>query len=229
MSITTTVTRRTLIDWRESVSRRVLANARTVEGQSGRAPTQDVRSVLSSLPDAGKPSVITPATVGRSWPAWTRLRSTPSPAPCPTRSQRATAASPARGRRRPARRRHRRLLALNQTGSSYFGEVYRLGDIDAGLRTLGFTLVLATALSTVYRVRSAHKLAEHCDMTRIGSEATEAIALGQPRHRRRLRRVRPRPRPGPGGELPLDGGELERIDRGARFASDIGHEIACAR
>ena len=62
VSITTlTVTRRTPDrPAQESVSRRVLANARTVEGSVGRAPTQDVRSVLSSLPDAGKPSVILP-------------------------------------------------------------------------------------------------------------------------------------------------------------------------
>ena len=228
VSITTlTVTRRTLIDQREeSVSRRVLANARTVEGSVGRAPTQDVQSVLSSLPDAGKPSVILPGD-GRTVVASLDTRFGVDSIPRALRDQVAAGDS---GIMRVVVDGQPVVaigVPLSQTGGSYF-EVYRLDDIDAGLRTLGFTLVLSTALSTVAAGAIGYWASRYTlrPLTRIG-EATEAVALGQLDTR-------------------LDYDEYvhdsdlaplvtnfnsmvaslqERIDRDARFASDVSHEL----
>ena len=66
LAITTlTVTRTTLIDQREeSVSRRALANAQTIEGALSGTGAEDLQAVLSSLSDAGKPSLILSTDAG---------------------------------------------------------------------------------------------------------------------------------------------------------------------
>ncbi len=228
VSVTTlTVTRRTLIDQREaSVARRVIANARTVEGAIGRARTQDVQSVLSSLPDAGKPSVVLPSE-GRTVTASLDSRLGVDAIPGPLRERVESGESGIMRFTSEGEPVVAIGVPLSDTGGSYF-EIYRLDDIDAGLRTLGFTLFMATALSTVAAGAIGYWASRYtlAPLTRI-NEATEAVALGQLDTR-------------------LDYSEYvhdadlaplvanfnamveslqERIDRDARFASDVSHEL----
>ncbi|MBS1838321.1 MAG: hypothetical protein JST64_11580, partial [Actinobacteria bacterium] len=145
---TMTVARRTLIDQREaSVSRRVLANAHTVEGSIGRATAPDLQTVLSSLPDAGKPSLVLQSD-GRPVTASLDARFGVEALPGQLKSRVLAGESSIMRVRVSGQPVVAIGVPLAEPGSAYF-EVYRLDDIDAGLRALGFTLVLATAIATV--------------------------------------------------------------------------------
>ena len=224
---TMTVTRRTLIDQREeSVSRRVLANARTVEGSIGRGPTEDVQSVLSSLPDAGKPSVVLP-TDDRTVTASLDPRFGVDAIPRTLRDQVAEGESGIMRFEIDGQPVVAIGVPLNDIGGSYF-EVYRLDDIDTGLRTLGFTLVLATALSTIAAGAIGYWASRYTlrPLTRIG-EATEAVALGQLDTRIDYDEYAHDADLAPlvANFNAMVESLQERIDRDARFASDVSHEL----
>jgi len=224
---TMTVTRRTLIDQREeSVSRRALANSRTVEGSIGRAATQDVQTVLSSLPDAGKPSVIL-AVNGQTVTASLDTRFGVDAIPRPLKDRVETGDS---GIMRFVIEGQPVVaigVPLSEQGGSYF-EVYRLDDIDAGLRALGWTLVLATALSTIAAGAVGYWASRYTlrPLTRIG-EATEAVALGQLDTRIDYDEYAHDADLAPlvSNFNAMVESLQDRIDRDARFASDVSHEL----
>jgi signal transduction histidine kinase len=224
---TMTVTKRTLIDQREeSVSRRVLANARTVQGSIGRAPTQDVQTVLSSLPDAGKPSVVLP-TDGRTVTASLDPRFGVEAIP---RSLRDRVLSGDSGIMRYDSEGQPVVaigVPLDDAGSAYF-EVYRLDDIDAGLSALGYTLVLATALATVAAGAIGYWASRYTlrPLIRI-NEATEAVALGQLDTRLDYDEYAHDADLAPlvANFNAMVESLQDRIDRDARFASDVSHEL----
>jgi two-component system sensor histidine kinase MtrB len=224
---TMTVTKRTLIDQREeSVSRRVLANARTVQGSIGRAATQDVQTVLSSLPDAGKPSVVLP-TDGRTVTASLDPRFGVDAIP---RSLRDRVLSGESGIMRfdvDGQPVVAVGVPLDAPGSAYF-EVYRLDDIDAGLNALGYTLVLATTLSTVAAGAIGYLASRYTlrPLTRI-NEATEAVALGQLDTRLDYDEYAHDADLAPlvASFNAMVASLQDRIDRDARFASDVSHEL----
>ncbi len=224
---TMTVTKRTLIDQREeSVSRRVLANARTVQGSIGRAPTQDVQTVLSSLPDAGKPSVVLP-TDGRTVTASLDPRFGVESIPRSLRDRVLSGESgimrfDADGQPVVAIG-----VPLAEPGSAYY-EVYRLDDIDAGLSALGYTLILATTLSTVAAAAIGYWASRYTlrPLIRI-NEATEAVALGQLDTRLDYEEYAHDADLAPlvANFNAMVESLQDRIDRDARFASDVSHEL----
>ena len=118
-------------------------------------------------------------------------------------------------------------VPLTDQGSAYF-EVYRLDDIDAGLRTLGLTLIVATVITTVAAGAIGYWSSRYTlnPLTRI-SEATEAVALGQLDTRIDYDEYAHDAALAPlvANFNGMVSGLQERIDRDARFASDVSHEL----
>lgn len=224
---TMTVTRRTLIDQREaSVSRRVLANARTVEGSIGKASAQDLQTVLSSLPDAGKPSLVL-HDEGQAVTASLDSRFGVDALP---QKLKALAEGGESGIMR-VRIAGQPVVAigvpLDTPGSAYF-EVYRLDDIGTGLRTLGLTLAIATGSATIAAGAIGYWASRYTlrPLTRIG-EATEAVALGQLDTRLDYEEYAHDVTLAPlvANFNAMVASLQERIDRDTRFASDVSHEL----
>ena len=230
LAVTTlTVTRRTLIDQREeSVSRRALANAQTIGGALGATGAEDLQTALSSLSDAGKPSLILTSAQGR--PVTVSLDARYGVDALPRELKDRVVGSGESGIMRfrvdgvPA------VVVgvpLSEQGSAYF-EVYRLDDIDAGLRTLGLTLVVATVITTVAAGAIGYWSSRYTlnPLTRI-SEATEAVALGQLDTRIDYDEYAHDAALAPlvANFNGMVSGLQERIDRDARFASDVSHEL----
>lgn len=224
---TMTVARRTLIDQREaSVTRRVLANARTVEGSIGKTAGQDLQAVLSSLPDAGKPSLELQVD---GHPVTASLDPTFGVDTLPPRlKDRVLGGESAIMRVRIANQPVVAIgVPLAETGSAYF-EVYRLDDIDAGLRTLGSTLVFATAIATLVAAALGYWASRYTlrPLTRIG-DATEAVAMGQLDTRLDYDEYARDATLAPlvANFNAMVSSLQDRIDRDARFASDVSHEL----
>ncbi len=224
---TIAVTRRTLIDQREqSVSRRVVANARTVEGSLNPSGPQDVQTVLSSLPDAGRPSLITESD-GRTVTASLDSRFGIDALPRRLKDE-VLAGDGAIMRFRVDGEPVVGIgVPIDSPGSAYF-EVYRLDDIDAGLHTLGLTLLGATALSTIAAGAIGYWASRYTlrPLTRIG-QATEAVALGQLDTRLHYEEYAHDAALAPlvANFNSMVASLQERIDRDARFASDVSHEL----
>lgn len=224
---TIAVTRRTLIDQREaSVSRRVLANARTVEGSIGRTSAQDLQTVLSSLPDAGKPALVL-STDGHTVTASLDTRFGVEVLPQKLKDHVLGGDSGIMRVRIAGQPVIVTGVPLDSPGSGYF-EVYRLDDIDAGLRTLGFTLLLATGLATLAAGAIGYWASSYTlrPLTRIG-EATEAVALGQLDTRLDYDEYSHDVTLAPlvANFNAMVSSLQERIDRDTRFASDVSHEL----
>lgn len=227
--VTLTVTRRTLIDQREeSVTRRTLANAQTVQGALAVDSTGDLQTVLSSLADASKPSLIidpgTDRSVTVSLDPTFGVEALPRLLKDRVVEQNASGLMRFRGEGQP-------LVAvgvpLADRRAAYF-EIYRLDDIDNGLRTLGITLVVATALTTIAAAALGYWASRYTlrPITRIG-EAAESVALGQLDTRIDYADYAHDHDLAP---LVANFNEMvsaleERIDRDARFASDVSHEL----
>lgn len=224
---TIAVTRRTLIDQREeSVSRRVVANARTVEGSLNPSGPQDVQTVLSSLPDAGKPSLIT-VNDGRTVTASLDSRFGVEALPQRFKDDVLSGKSAIMRFHVAGEPVVAIGVPVDGPGSAYF-EVYRLDDIDAGLHTLGLTLFGATAISTIIAGVIGYWASRYTlrPLTRIG-EATEAVALGQLDTRLDYDEYSHDAALAPlvANFNSMVASLQERIDRDARFASDVSHEL----
>ena len=118
-------------------------------------------------------------------------------------------------------------VPLPRERAAYF-EVYRLDDIDASLRSLGLTLLVATSLTTVVAGALGYWASRYTlrPINRIG-DAAEAVALGQLDTRLDYAEYAHDADLAPlvanfnGMVSALE----ERIDRDARFASDVSHEL----
>lgn len=224
---TMAVARRTLIDQREaSVSRRVLANARTVEGSIGRTSAQDLQTVLSSLPDAGKPSLVLRVD-GQTVTASLDSRLGVDALPQKLKDRVLGGESSIMRVRISGQPVVALGVPLQEPDSGYF-EVYRLDDIDTGLRALGSTLVLATAVATVAAAALGYWASRYTlrPLTRIG-EATEAVSLGQLDTRLDYEEYAHDATLAPlvANFNAMVSSLQERIDRDTRFASDVSHEL----
>lgn len=229
MSVTTlAITRQTLLDTRErSVTSRALANARTIAGSMAGQDPAELQEQLSSLTDAGKPSL--------------ELASDGSPVTASLDTRFGVDALPAALRERVADERRSAIMRfrvrgepvvaigvpLDSQGASYY-EVYRLDDIDTGLRTLGLTLFIATSLATVAAAAMGYWASRYTlrPINRIG-QAAEAVAAGQLDTRIDYQDYAHDVDLAP---LVADFNGMvsalqERIDRDARFASDVSHEL----
>ena len=230
LAVTTmTVTRRTLIDQREeSVSRRVLANAQTIDGSLSGTGAQDLQTVLSSLSDAGKPSLILSSGQGRPVTVSLDARYGVDALPRELKDRVVTSGESGIMRFRVEGQPVVGVgVPLPDPGSAYF-EIYKLDDIDAGLRTLGLTLIMATAITTAAAGAIGYWASRYTltPLTRIG-EAAEAVALGQLDTRIDYDEYAHDADLAPlvANFNGMVEGLQERIDRDARFASDVSHEL----
>jgi two-component system, OmpR family, sensor histidine kinase MtrB len=226
---TLAVTRRTLIDQREeSVSRRALANGQTIDGALSGSGAADLQTVLSSLSDAGKPSLILPSD--SNGPVTVSLDARYGVDVLPRELKDRVVGSGETGIMRFRVDGEPLVVVgipLKTRGSAYF-EVYRLDDIDAGLRTLTITLVVATAITTLAAGAIGYWASRYTltPLTRIG-EAAEAVALGQLDTRIDYEDYAHDADLAPlvANFNGMVSGLQERIDRDARFASDVSHEL----
>jgi two-component system, OmpR family, sensor histidine kinase MtrB len=230
LAVTTlTVTRRTLIDQREdSVSRRVLANAQTIDGALGGSGAEDLQTVLSSLSDAGKPSLILANGAGRPVTVSLDARYGVDALPRALKDRVVTGGESGIMRFRVDGQPVVAVgVPLPAENSAYF-EIYKLDDIDAGLRTLGLTLIGATVITTVAAGAIGYWASRYTltPLTRIG-EAAEAVALGQLDTRIDYDAYAHDADLAPlvANFNGMVSGLQERIDRDARFASDVSHEL----
>lgn len=229
MSVTTlAITRQTLLDTRErSVTSRALANARTISGSMSGQETAELQPLLSSLSDAGKPSL--------------ELATADSPVTVSLDPRYGVDSIPASLRERVARDRRGGIMRfrmrgepvvavgvpLESPGASYY-EIYRLDDIDTAQRTLGITLLVATSITTVAAAAIGYWASRYTlrPINRIG-QAAEAVAAGQLDTRIEYEEYAHDVDLAP---LVADFNGMvsalqERIGRDARFASDVSHEL----
>ena len=230
LSVTTiTVARSTLLDTREdSLSRQALTNSETVRRNIDNAEAADLQTLLSSLPDGGIPSLIVGAGPG-------------DPVTVSVNSKYGVDVLPQELRDRVVEDRENSIMRFHSDGqpllavgvavpdsdASYF-EVNSLDDIDTAIRSLSLTLLVATALATIVAMALGFWASRYAlqPLRRIG-EAAESVALGQLDTRIDYDDYASDIDLAP---LVANFNEMvsalqERIDRDARFASDVSHEL----
>lgn len=230
LSVTTvTVARNTLLDTREdALSRLALANSETLRPGLDSAEAADLQTLLSSLPDGGVPSVIVQSASGE-------------PVSVSVDTRYGVDVLPDALRRRVVTDRESAIMRFESDGqplvavgiplaesdASYF-EVNTLDDIDTAVRTLSVTLVVVTALATVLAMALGFWSSRYAlkPLRRIG-EAAESVALGQLDTRIDYDEYANDVDLAP---LVANFNEMvsalqDRIDRDARFASDVSHEL----
>jgi signal transduction histidine kinase len=225
--LTITITQQTLVNQREdSISRRAVANAQVVDGALG--DSADVQGVLTSLADAGKASVVLTDPEGRPVSVSVDPRFGVDVLPRQLKDQVVEVGNPAIMR---FELEDQTLVAvgvpLSGQRSGYF-EVYRLDDIASGLRSLLITLAVAT-FATTFAAGVLGYWASGYTLRPLGrvSDAAEAVALGQLDTRideREYARDRDLAPLVSNFNAMVDALE-DRIDRDARFASDVSHEL----
>lgn len=229
LSLTTiTVARTTLLDTREdSLSRQALANSETVLGGIDSQETADLQTLLSSLPGAVAPSLITPGPTGEDVSVSVDARFGVDVLP---RSMRTTVVQD----RQPSIMRFEAdgvpLVAVGLPigpDASYF-EVNQLDDIQTAIRSLSLTMLIATALATLLAMALGFWASRYAllPLRRIG-EAAESVAFGQLDTRIDYDDYANDIDLAP---LVANFNEMvsalqDRIDRDARFASDVSHEL----
>lgn len=231
LSFTTlAVAQDTLLDTREeSLTRRVLANSETIRGNVGTADASDLQTLLNSLPDGGVPSLI-------------KLRNDGQPPVMVSVDTRyGIDVLPPELRSRVVEDHQSAIMRFDSPGGTllaagipipdtdvYYFEVTPLFDVDTAMRTLRVTLVGATAVATIVAMGLGFWASRYAlrPLKRIG-EAAESVAMGQLDTRIDYSAY----------ATDIDLAPLvanfngmvsalqERIDRDARFASDVSHEL----
>ena len=233
LSITTiTVARNTLLDTREdALSRQALDNAETIRGGLENPVAADpavLQTLLSSLPDGGTPSLLATGADG-------------APVSVSVDSRFGVDALPQSLLERVIDDRESAIMRFNSGGealvavgiplpdsdASYF-EVNQLDDIQTAVRTLSLTLIVVTAVATLLAMALGFWASRYAlsPLRRIG-EAAESVALGQLDTRIDYEDYANDIDLAP---LVANFNEMvsalsERIDRDARFASDVSHEL----
>ena len=228
VSLTTlTVARQTLLDAREqSATRQALANATVIAGQSiSDNDASDLQTALSSLSEAERPSV---AWNGGDRSVSLDPRSSVEDLP-PSLVDRAL--DDHEGAIMRFRAEGQTLVAvavpIPEQNAAYF-EVSPLDDLSDALRTIGTALLAAVVGSTIAAALLGYWASRYTirPLTRV-SEAAEAVALGQLDTRMDVAEYQHDPDLAP---LVANFNSMvqalqERIDRDARFASDVSHEL----
>lgn len=230
LSVTTiTVARATLLDTREdALTRQALANSETLRPGIDTADPAELQTLLSSLPDAGTPSVIVQSATGEPLPVSLDTRYGIEVLPRQLLERvvdgRTTGIMRFESDGQP-------LVAvgipLTERDASYF-EVNSLTDIDTAIQTLSITLLVVTALATVLAMALGFWSSRYAlqPLRRIG-DAAELVALGQLDTRIDYEDYENDSDLAP---LVSNFNEMvsalqDRIDRDARFASDVSHEL----
>lgn len=229
---TLTVARNTLLTTREdALTRQALDNAETIRGRlddTDAADPTNLQTLLSSLPDGGVPSLVINGTDGE--PVAVSVDSRFGVDTLPRELRDSVVES-----REPGIMRFVSdgdvLVAvgvpLADTGASYF-EINQLDDIQAAVRTLAITLLVLAAVATLLAMGLGFWASRYAlsPLRRIG-EAAESVALGQLDTRIDYEDYANDVDLAP---LVANFNEMvsalqERIDRDARFASDVSHEL----
>lgn len=233
LSITTvTVAKTTLLDTREdALTGQALANAETVRGSLGNAETADLQTLLSSLPGTGAPSLVIGTTGdGGNQPTTVSVDARYGIDTLPSALVRTVV-----DERQSSIMRFRSDgesvlavgVALSDSDLSYF-QINQLDDIDTALRSLSLTLVVAAAAATLIAMALGFWASKYAlqPLNRIG-DAAEAVALGQ-----LDTRINYEDYAADADLAPLVANFNDmvsalqgRIDRDARFASDVSHEL----
>ncbi|MFM7070142.1 MAG: ATP-binding protein [Actinomycetes bacterium] len=224
---TLAVARRTLIaDREEALARRAAANAATVA--DGVASSADLQSLLSSLPDAGKPTIV--AIDPETDRVTTASRDPDLSAD----------ALPEALRRRVLSAQESGIMRFRVDDRTYvaaglpigarqgYFEAADLGDIAAGLRTLALTLIAACAATTLLGALLGYWASRYAiqPLTRI-AEAAEDVAGGRLDARIDYTEFAGDPDLAPlvANFNAMVSAFETRIERDARFASDVSHEL----
>lgn len=225
---TVTVAQNTLLSTREdSLTQQALANAETVSGGLPNAEASDLQTLLSSLPAAGTPSLV--------------VGSDEDQVTVSVDSRLGVDALPQQLVDRAVRDRESGIMrfeidgdplvalaiAVPDTDASYF-EVRELDDITTAVRRLTVTLIIATAIATLVAMGLGFWASRYAlqPLRKIG-QAAESVALGQLDTRIDYEDYATDVDLAP---LVANFNEMvsalqDRIDRDARFASDVSHEL----
>ncbi|MEX0767542.1 MAG: HAMP domain-containing sensor histidine kinase [Microthrixaceae bacterium] len=230
---TVTIAKNTLLTTREqALTTQALANADAITGALGSAETSDLQTLLGSLPQGGSPILLTGTSSG---PAGTDPTTVSVDARYSIDTLPAEFLSSVVEDRNNAVMRFRfeqePLLvvgvALPNSEASYF-QIHQLGDIDTAIRSLGFKLAIAAFLTTLVAVGLGYWASKYTlrPLNRI-RDAAESVALGQLDTRIEYADYAADPDLAP---LVANFNDMvsalqERINRDARFASDVSHEL----
>lgn len=226
---TVTVARNTLLDTREDVlSFQALANSETIRGGLEGAEAADLQTLLSSLPDGGVPSLIVGGSIA-------------DPVTVSVDSRLGVDVLPGSLLDRVVEDREGAIMRFESSGeplvavgipladsdASYF-EVNQLDDIATAMRTLALTLVVATAVATLLAMGLGFWSSRYAlqPLRRIG-EAAESVAMGQLDTRIDYEDYATDVDLAPlvANFNGMVSALQDRIDRDARFASDVSHEL----
>ncbi|MGB6056678.1 MAG: HAMP domain-containing sensor histidine kinase [Microthrixaceae bacterium] len=229
---TLAVGRSTLIDTREKgVTTQALANAETIRGGLAGAETSNLQTLLSSLPDTGSPSlIVTPSGSSVDEPTTVSLNPRYGVDTLPAAMVREVTIERKNSIMRFSARNEPLLaigIAIPGSDASYF-QIHSLEDINSALRTMRVGLVIVTIVATALAVVLSYWSSRYAlkPLARIG-EAAESVALGQLDTRidydDYVNDVDLAP-------LVANFNEMvsaleDRINRDARFASDVSHEL----
>lgn len=229
LSLTTvTVAQNTLLSTREdSMKVRALANSETVAGGLATAEATDLQTLLSSLPEGGVPSLV----FGQGDDAVTvSVDSRVGVDVLPTSLRDQVVKDRTSGIMRFESDGDPLVavgIAIPDSDASYF-EVSQLDDITTATRRLSITLLIATVLATLVAMGLGFWASRYAllPLRRIG-QAAESVALGQLDTRIDYEDYATDVDLAP---LVANFNEMvsalqDRIDRDARFASDVSHEL----
>jgi two-component system sensor histidine kinase MtrB len=230
---TVTVAKNTLLNTREeALTSQALANSETVSGALGNAETADLQTLLGSLPEAGSPLLLT----GEASPS-----SGDDPSIVSVDARYGIDDLPSELLSSVVQDRNNAIMrfrydgesllvvgvALPESDVSYF-QINQLSDIDTAIRSLGLRLAIAALLTTLVAVALGYWASKYAlrPLNRI-RDAAESVALGQLDTRIDYADYAADPDLAP---LVANFNDMvsalqERINRDARFASDVSHEL----
>ncbi len=230
LSFTTlTVAQDTLLDTREdSLVRRIAANSATIRGNVSNADPAELQTLLNSLPDGGIPSLV--ALDGGRGPVTVSVDARYGVESLPPELRTAVVEDRESAVMRFATDSGTLLAAgvpIPGTELFYF-EVTPLFDVDTAIRTLRVTLIAATVAATVVAMALGFWASRYAlrPLKRIG-EAAESVAMGQLDTRIDYEAYAADVDLAPlvANFNGMVSALQDRIDRDARFASDVSHEL----
>lgn len=228
---TISVGRRTLVETREtSIERQAIFNATTLSGQLNSTETLGLQTLLGSLPDTGSPSIILGADQSGEPSTSVSLNPKYGSDLLPTELVEAVSVN-----RENAIMRFRSKgeplvavgVAIPDSEASYF-QIHSLSDIDSALSTMRLGTITVTLVATFIAMVLGYWTSGYAlqPLRRIGDAAKE-VALGRMDTRINYTDYDDDDELAP---LVANFNDMlsalqDRIDRDARFASDVSHEL----
>lgn len=228
---TISVGRQTLVDTRESsIERQAIFNATTISGQINSTETLGLQTLLGSLPDTGSPSIILGADASGEPSTSVSLNPKYGSDLLPKKLVESVTLN-----RENAIMRFRSKgeplvavgVAIPDSEASYF-QIHSLSDIDSALSTMRLGTITVTLVATIVAAILGFWASGYAlqPLRRI-SDAAKDVAMGQMDTRIDYTDYDDDPELAP---LVANFNDMlsalqDRIDRDARFASDVSHEL----